>query len=212
MRYLFLFLLLLLSQFVTGQNTMQSEEFEYEYKNVLRLSPIELGRAEFQVGYERYFANRDQSIGLFPSLIKSSRGEESRDGFQMMLQYRFYLSQLQRKANETLNMFNIGFYAAPYLIGLTSKETSERYSYNPETFGDEYYFVEETINALEGGALLGIQLDITRRIVLDFYVGGGIRESKVTSTDNIQGGDFGIFEAGYAGVKPRIGLQMGITF
>lgn len=212
MKYSILFLAIMISQFALGQKNLENTKFNYEYKNVLRLSPVELGRAEFQVGYERYFANRAQSLVLNPSVIKASRGVEKKDGFQLMAQYRFYLSQLQRETNETLNMYNIGFYAAPYALGLTFKETYEFYNYSPETNKDNVSLVDETVNAVEGGALLGIQLDITRRIVLDFFVGGGIRESAVTSNNTEDVNQYGIFENGYTGVKPRIGFQMGITF
>jgi hypothetical protein len=212
MKYLIILIMSVLCQFGVAQDMPLEGKFDYQYNNVLRLSPIELGRAEFQVGYERYFAHRTQSLVLNPSIIKGSRGTETKDGYQLMVQYRFYLSQLQRATNETLNMFNIGFYAAPYVLGLTYKETYEYGIYDPLTFEQDFQLIEEAVDALEGGALLGIQLDITRRIVLDFFVGGGIRESNVTSSNTEGRNEYGILDLAYSGVKPRIGFQMGITF
>ena len=212
MRFAIIFLVSVLCQFGYGQNMPEDDKYTYEYKNVLRLSPFELSRGEFQVGYERYNAHRDQSLVINPSIIKLSKGTESRDGAQLMVQYRFYLSQLQRETSETLYMFNVGFYAAPYILGISYKERYEIGVYDPISFEQDYEVVEEAINAIEGGALLGIQLDITKRIVLDFFVGGGIRESNV-STNNTEGrNEYGILDLGYTGVKPRIGFQMGIIF
>ena len=38
------------------------------------------------------------------------------------------------------------------------------------------------ITAVEGGALIGVQIDITKRIFLDFFVGGGIRYTDFADT------------------------------
>ncbi|GLR17193.1 hypothetical protein GCM10007940_18080 [Portibacter lacus] len=185
----------------------------YPFVNVLKLSPIELGRSEFQVSYERYFKNRAQSIFIAPSIFLSSQGEETKDGFQLFVQYRFYLSHLFVENNNTLGMYNIGFYAAPYVTGLTYKETYEQGIYDPSSGENVYNLIDDKVNAIEGGALMGVQFDITSRIVLDFYLGGGIRKSNFESSgDSFSQGGIGLFDLAYTGVKPRIGLQIGITF
>jgi len=202
-----------LGQFGIGQKNIDLEETTYRHNNVLKLSPIELGRAEFQIGYERYFKNRSQSIVVLPSIIIGKEGLEEKSGYQLMMQYRFYLSQLQRETNETLGMYNIGFYAAPYLLGMVHEEDYTFGYPDPETFEWIEELRNERTESVEGGALMGIQLDITKRIVFDLFVGGGIRKSNVRSERQIETvRNNGIFDTGYTGIKPRIGMQIGITF
>lgn len=204
--------LLILCQFGYGQENIEIQD-SYAYKNVLKLSPVELARAEFQVGYERYFKGRSQSMLLMPSIFISQDGDEKKDGFQLMVQYRFYLSQLHQKTSKTLNMFNVGFYSAPYVLGLIHNEVYEYGIYDPINLEYVTDLMEEKTESIEGGALMGIQLDITKRIVFDFFVGGGIRRSNVIRNMPEEGyNSYGILDIGYTGVKPRIGMQMGITF
>ena len=110
-------------------------------------------------------------------------------------------------------MYNIGLYAAPYLLGLSYAETTKVYNYNPAYDEVQYLLVNEKILSAEGGALMGVQFDITPRIVLDIFLGGGVRQSNISRDGDYEGSsDFGLLEIGFTGVKPRIGLQMGITF
>lgn len=206
-----LVLVLFLGTHLMSQGESNPSNITYPYKNVLKLSPVELVRAEFQVGYERYFKNRAQSLNVLTSIISGKNGSETRDGLQLFGQYRFFLSHLQKETHQTLNMYNIGFYTAPYALGLTYKGTYESGDYDPINGEFVTKLIDERINAFEAGALMGIQLDITSRIVLDLFLGGGVRRSFTDVSDESQN-EYGLMELGYTGVKPRIGLQMGITF
>lgn len=196
--------------------SISAQEYSFPYKNVLRLAPFEFGRAEFQLNYERYFNNRKSSLVIAPSLFLKDGEEESRNGWQLMSQYRFYLTHLTKEEGKSfLGIYDIAFYSGLYALYMNLEDKNVEGYYDDST--GEY--IEQSniknISAQEGGALLGMQVDITTRIVFDFYVGGGIRYSQVEETATIPK-DYrsspSIFEVEYQGVKPKIGFSLGMTF
>jgi hypothetical protein len=215
-------LLLVTALFMLGTNIQaQDMSDHFEKKNALKISPIEFGKAEFQATYERYFGeNRNSSISIMPSIILEDSFNESQEGYQIMLQYRFYLTHLRKdEGNAIFGMHNFGFYAGFYGLALDYSRDYMQGYYDNSTM--EYVDNEFTRSqtSFEGGALIGLQMDITKRIILDMYVGGGIRKTDLTDTidddPNYEGNYynyFGVFDREYNGVKPRLGLQLGILF
>ncbi len=197
----------------------QAQEAETYLNNVIKINPFLFGQSQFQLSYEHYFKNRKSSVLLMPSyLLKDSRDTELQ-GFEIMGQYRFYLTHYNKNERKTfLNMYNYGFYAGLYALYLNYDETFTRYTYNPITFENESNSYKKSIQSIEGGALLGLQMDISRRIVLDFYIGGGLRKSEVEDSyldSNIEAeyyGEYSVFDFEFTGIKPKVGLMLGITF
>ena len=208
--YLFLF-------FLIG-NLSAQETQEFSYRNAIKISPFEFGNSEFQLTYEKYSAMRRHSILFMPSVILKDNGQESKKGVVGMMQYRFFLTQLRKGKNKTMGMYNIGFYTGPYLRGSIYNEVYQSTYFDETT--NEYLTkeFEKDITAAEGGVLLGIQFDITPRIILDMYVGGGVRYADVEDTyddfasEEIYRSSPGVFDREYTGVKPKVGLQIGFTF
>lgn len=191
----------------------------FEYSNAFKISPIEFGSSRFQITYERYINDRSSSFLAIPTIILKENGQESKKGFEMMLQYRFFLTHLRKGINKTLGMHNIGFYAGPYINGLVYNEEYQNGYY----IDMEQMYVTDTfekdVRSGEAGALIGVQFDITPKILLDLYVGGGIRYSDVTDTfedvvDDVfnYGRYYDVFDLEYTGVKPKLGLQLGFAF
>lgn len=208
-------MLLLVNFSAVGQTTVQNTNATYSKMNVLKINPFAFGNSEFQLAYERYFNNRKSSVVISPSIILRESGDESKEGFQIMGQYRFYLTHFQKEnRNNFLGVYNYGFYASAYGLYFDQKETYLQYDWDPVTGENISTKYTKDIQSIEGGALLGIQADITKRIVLDFYVGGGIRDSEVTDSSPEEDVIYfdGIFNKGYTGVKPKAGLLLGITF
>jgi hypothetical protein len=198
----------------------QEASSHFDKKNALKISPIEFGKAEFQATYERYFNERSSSISIMPSIILKDSYSESQEGYQIMVQYRFYLSHLRKdEGNSIFGMHNLGFYAGFYGLALDYSKDYEQGYYNNTTMDYEMDQFTRSQTTYEGGALIGLQMDITKRIILDMYVGGGIRRTNLTDTieDNPNYTDnyyyyFDVFDREYNGVKPRLGLQLGILF
>lgn len=191
----------------------------FQYKNALKINPVALANAEFQMTYERYFKDRAYSLSIVPSIIVKDNPELSKLGFQLMGQYRIHLSNFNIESNNNfLGFYNYGFYAGVYGLYLDYQEDYFQ-GYYDETY--ENYIsgeFEKDVQAGEMGALIGIQMDISARILIDFFVGGGVRKAEVNDTyyDVVNPLDYyqsyGVFDVAYTGVKPNIGLLLGITF
>ena len=214
-------LLLVSAALLFGFNMNAQESSESFFKqNALKISPVEFGKAEFQVSYERYFGkDRNSSLSIMPSIILEDSFNESREGYQIMAQYRFFLTHLRKdEGNSIFGMHNIGFYAGFYGLALDYSRDYMAGYYDESSMQwiEKEYNRDQT--SLEGGALIGLQMDITDRICLDMYLGGGIRKTDYTDTIeddiNIENyyNSYDVFDREYNGVKPRLGLQVGILF
>jgi len=183
--------------------------------HALSINPIDFGRSEFQLSYELKHNNNKNSIVLLPSIILKENSNNSSNGYQVMAQYRFYLSNLNKKDAKTfLNVYNYGFYANVYSLYLNFDEKFTQGVYDNNTGQYQNKTYTRDIQAGEGGAMLGIRVDITKRIILDFSLGGGIRKSDVIDEyheDQEFITEYSVFDRAYTGVKPKSILTLGIT-
>ena len=212
-----LFVLFFISFSVIGFS--QDDQDLFGKKNALKINPFVLANAEIRISYERFLNDRRSSISLIPSYSLREQGDEKIVGWQIMSQYKFYLTHINKTQGKTfLNLFNYGFYCGLYAVYNDFESDYEQSWWNPDKMQNETDIYHLDVNAFEGGAMVGIQTDITERIVFDFYVGGGLRDGTVTDTfDDIQDeieyyDEISVFDQKYKGVKPRIGFQLGITF
>ena len=208
-----LVLFLLLPMLAIGQSD------HFSKKNALKISPVEFSRAEFQMSFERYFGDRSSSIMISPSFILKENNLESKEGFQIEGQYRIYLSHLRSdEGNVFLGFHNIGLYSGVYLRYQDYTEDYQFQWYDNEMGESQAGDFTKSVTATEGGALIGVQIDITKRILLDFFVGGGIRYTDINDTkegvvpEDYYYEEYGVFDPEYKGVKPRLGFQLGILF
>lgn len=212
MQNLFYILILLLPISIYGQDD------HFEKKNALKISPFEFGRAEFQISYERYFGDRSSSFLFVPSVILKDNGDEGIFGWQLMSQYRFYLTHIGKNDEHVfLGLYNLAFYTGVYALYRNSQEDYLFSFWDDIKMESIDMIFRKEIDAGEAGTILGIQVDITSRIQLDFYVGGGIRITSVNDSidPNFMGyyrEEYGVFDQEYQGVKPRLGFNLGITF
>jgi hypothetical protein len=196
-----------------------SQENHFDQQNAIKISPFEFGQAQFEMAYERYFGDRSSSIMILPSIYLKDDLKESKTGFQIGAQYRVFLSHLRSDQKRVfLGLYNIGFYAGVYAQYLDYEEDYQFTWWDNskgESFTDNF---TKDISSTEGGAILGVQFDITNRILIDFYVGGGIRYSSFTDTrtEVVDPSDYHddvwVFDPEYKGVKPKIGFQIGFMF
>lgn len=211
-------ILVLAFLFVSGfqLDAQENENIDYRY-NVLKINPTVFGRAEFNLSYERYFNNRKSSLTLSPSVYLKENLSQTINGWQIAAQYRFYLTHFNKQNRKVfLGMENFGFYSAVYALSQDYYEEFQNGYWDPMTSEYSMKKFEKDVKAYEGGALIGLQIDITKRIVLDFNVGGGVRFTDYYNTyeefaqDNLQ--DYSVFDPEYQGVKPKLELLLGITF
>ena len=185
--------------------------------SILKIDPFLLGRSEFKLGYEHYINNRKQSILIAPSIFLKKGNDENIEGYEVMGQYRVYLTEFNKESSKTLfGVYNIGIYAGLYGLYYNVDEESMRTHYNPDNFNETKVNVLKSVSSFEGGTILGVQTNITRRLVLDFYVGGGIRKSNFTDSYLEEYGmDYynsdSVWDPQFTGIKPKLGLSVGIT-
>jgi len=210
--YLLLIMILPLSSF--------GQKIDYEYENVLKINPVSFATSEIQIQYERYFKNRKSSIVIAPSLILRRTDNENVDGAQVLGQWRYYVTQFNKEQNKNfLGLYNYGFYAGLYGLGHTYREEYKMSMWNNETQEQQDKTFERNSSSVEFGPMMGLQIDFTKRIVLDFYFGGGVRYSNFSDTidddpdfENYSRFDEGVFAIAYTGVKPKVGVSIGINF
>jgi len=200
--------------------TAFAQSVDYEYENVLKINPVSFATSEIQIHYERYLKNRKSSFVVAPSLILRRTDEESADGAQILAQWRYYVSQFNKEDGKNfLGIYNYGFYAGLYSLGHTFQEQYKMSRWNQETQEQVEKTFERNSSSIEFGPMMGLQIDFTKRIVLDFYFGGGVRYSDFTDSidedpdfENYSSFDEGVFAMAYTGVKPKLGLSIGINF
>lgn len=197
--------------------SLSAQDDVINHPNALKISPFQLGSSQLELAYERILNNGKSSIQLMPSIYLKESSRESFSGFQLEAQYRFNIIDLRKGRNKTWIFSAVKFFGGPYLLG--SMYTSEYQLGYTDEFGN-YVFdqVTDDITSGEGGAILGLQLEIAKRILLEFTTGGGVRIPEVTSSitplidPNNYYNDPNIFDQKYKGVKPKVNFQIGFTF
>lgn len=197
----------------------QSQDKIFTYNNAIKINPAGFRNAEFQVTYERYFQDRKSSISIIPSYILEESNGFSKQGWQFMSQYKFYLNHFNKLKRETfLGAHNYGFYSGLYGLYQDFEEDYMASYYVAKTDVWETSTFTKRIKASEGGAIIGIQIDVTERILIDYYVGGGLRFSKINDTyQDVENPDnyyetYSVLDPEYKGVKPTMGMTLGILF
>lgn len=197
-----------------------SQSFDYEYLNSVKINPISFAQSEIQLHYEHYFKNRKSSILIAPSLILRETDDESVFGGQLMGQWRIYVTHFNKEEGRNfLGFYNYGFYAGVYGLAHRYNEKYTMYQWNPTTGEQLAKQFERNSSSGELGPMMGLQIDLTKRIVFDFYLGGGIRFSDFNDSiddepdyENYSSFNEGVFAIAYSGVKPKLGLSIGINF
>lgn len=188
-------------------------------KNALKISIFEFAKEEFQISYERYFNDRKSSFTIMPSVILKDNVESQKEGWSVMSQYRFYLTHYNKgNANNFLGFENYGLYTGVYASYLDFSEDYTSYYWDNVNMMSITKAQTKDISAIEGGLIVGMQIDFSTRIIMDFYLGGGIKKTELKDTmdedpnDNNYYNSYGVFDREYEGVKPRLGFQLGFTF
>jgi len=193
---------------INGQNK--------QFKNSIKISPVQFANSTFELNYERFFNDKKQSIVISPALLLRETNPESLLGFKGNVQYRYYFTHLHESNNKTWFLSNIGFYAGAYAQYLKAQEEyfgsySDNFDYHTDLF-------EKNISSVEGGVLLGIQIDIIPRFALDFNFGGGVKYADIEDTitpylnPNDHYNSYGVLDREFTGVVPRGSLQLGFNF
>jgi hypothetical protein len=177
--------------------------------NIIKLSPFHFAEGTFLLSYERIMANEKSSIMLLAGLHSREDANLPKPsfGFQEEVQYRFYVSPPKNTGAGGRNfLFFKGFYAGPYVAHRFRQQSRQVFDWILQA----NTIVDENINEVSSGVVIGAQIAFANRLFVDFYTGGGIKRS--FGRDNSVQTTFTPLEVGYNGVIPKIGFQIGIGF
>jgi len=170
-----------------------------EYKNILKMSVSLFTQSTFQLGLER-FVKPTTSIYITAGFSLQNSDYENNWGIRNELQMKFNVFTLLKPATSQR------LYFAPYIMNqyyVTERNTYDGYG-NP-------YWQSDSFDAFSGGMLFGWSFSFANRVNLDIYTGGGIRKTfNYDMADNYY--DNSIFDYGYSGIVPRLGIDIGFWF
>lgn len=170
-----------------------------EYKNILKMSVSQFTRNTFQMGLEHYFAPTT-SFFLAAGLNFEDSDNSKIWGVRTEAQMRFHVFTIIRpKESHRL-------YFAPYLMNHYMETETRDYSYSGSNL-----WKTDSFDAIGGGMLFGWSFSFANRINLDMYAGGGFRKTFNYNTDNNTFSN-GVFDYGYSGIVPRLGIDIGFWF
>jgi predicted RNA-binding protein Jag len=184
---LIVFLLVVISFAQTDSTSVKKTNLDYQYKNIVKISSLALAFKNVCLTYERAIwpgwsvslnaglKSKSATPNMFG--IGSDRISISNDGvrgFSVTPELRYYIKSCD---NFTPN----GFYAAFYMRYVNYK-SGVKFNYYPE-FPDlsevKYFGADISLNNFGLGLMLGYQLTIKKRFILDFIIIGP-RQSWVT--------------------------------
>jgi hypothetical protein len=171
-----------------------------EYKNILKMSVSQFTRSTFQMGYERFVAPTN-SLFLAAGLSFEDSDYNKTFGIRTEAQMRFHVfTVIKPKDSHRL-------YFAPYLLNQYFETENMTYDNNGNSM-----WQTDTFDAFGGGMLFGWSFSFANRINLDIYTGGGIRKTfNYDPSENTYYNE-SVFDYGYSGIVPRLGIDIGFWF
>ncbi len=156
-------------------------------------------RNTFQMGYER-FTNQNSSVYLSAGLNFTDTDYDKSWGIRSEVQMKFHVYTIIKPTQSNR------LYFAPYIMN-HYLETQTR---NYDNYGN-YLWQTDNFDAIGGGMLFGWSYSFANRINLDIYAGGGFRKT-INYNPAILSINNSIFDYGYSGIVPRLGIDIGFWF
>lgn len=209
MKRFFAFALLLLSS-LRMQAQWDSVKTQEPVYNIVKLSPFHFVEGTFLLGYERIFgAEKNVSFMLLAGMHSRESNFQAEPSFGTLeeLQFRYYVVPPQNRGAGGSNfLFFKGFYAGPFLYHRYRQQTSTVFDWIQQANVQ----VEENVNEVAGGVLLGVQVALGNRFYMDLYTGGGVKRSFGVAENPGNTFNRDVTDIGYNGVIPKIGFLIGV--
>ncbi len=157
-----------------------------------------------ELGYEKKLNNHNTFVFLGGFTLSKEKDLISDIGASGEIQYRVNLLYNKEAISIVSKSYSTFAYFAPYFTYRYEELTEENYS---EPFSNNN--ITTFINSYFGGAGFGFRISgIENRFTMNLFLGGGLKYSLVEGLDKYT--DF--MRAGYTGISPKAGFQMGIAF
>lgn len=180
-------------------------------KTLIKLSPLQLFTNTLELGIESFNPSFSKSFQGSLGFRSGSNDFRKGKGASIEVAYRKYVSPMKYQNRRQRESYQ-GVYYSIYLNGTYFKGTeNDYYYYDPNTGAPYQTNYTEITNAVSPGFTIGMQKTLWKVLVLDVFVGGGIRFADVSRTDTVPYySSYTVFEPGYEGIYPKIGAKIGV--
>jgi hypothetical protein len=180
-------------------------------RSLIKISPFQFFANTLELGVESFNASYSRSFQATVGFRTGSGFYDEGKGIHLEFAYRKFVTPMElrnRRSNDFYQGIYYSFYAGTsYFEG---ENTSYSY-YDPNTGQVLMSQYSATIVSLTPGFTLGLERTFWRVVILDVYVGGGIRLSKADySGSNYDIYDSDVFDPAYDGIYPKIGAKIGV--
>lgn len=189
-------------------------------RTIFKISPQQLTINTLKAGIERFNKTYTASWVIFASATSqgqdySSTYTDKLRGLGGELQYRKYLGAMKEHASRR-HRYARGIYLMGFIQGAaySNHQKGLSGSYVGGVYATTPYDFQRSIGNWGGGFALGFQRTFWNIMFLDVYIGGGVQGSDVIYQGQLPHHDWyhwqSITEPDYAGIIPKIGLQIGV--
>jgi hypothetical protein len=208
-RKTFLFVLLCISCFTSSGQSANENELVLP-KTVFKISPLHFFNSTFQFGTELFNTTQSRSLNIDIGVRSNSQLYDDVKGISAEIGYRKYVKPMTLRTRKSRQFYQ-GIYYNFFVRGSYFEGFKEDYVYDPFSGGGTYVSHKLTARSIGPGFYMGLQKTIWEVVLMDIYVGGGIKISDINPSDR---GDFyyddDLFDPGYEGIFPKIGIKFGI--
>ena len=173
---------------------------------VLKISPFHFVVNTLELGVEAFNPSYSRSFNFSVGFRTGSNDYYDGNGASLELGYRKYAAPMKYRARGNRESYQ-GVYYSLFVRGEYFKGENNDYYYTgyPDSYTEKTY-------AIAPGFTIGFQKTLWQVILLDAYVGGGVKFSDVEylTTPPDYEPYYGIFDPGYSGIFPKIGVKIGI--
>ena len=177
-------------------------------RTLLKISPFQFALQTFELGIEKFNSNYSKSFNLSGGVRTGSDATDNGIGGNLELAYRKYPAPMKIRSRNNHDSYQ-GIYYSFFLRGEYFKG-DDKYYFGNSSFSTDY---TATSNSIAPGFTIGYQRTFWQIIILDAYIGGGVKFSKTEFDPGPPNNNYlyyTIFDPGYSGVIPKIGVKIGI--
>jgi hypothetical protein len=175
-------------------------------RTIVKLSPFQFAASTLELGIETFNPTYSKSFNLSVGLRSGSNDYNDGKGVSCELAFRKYAAPMKFRSRGNRQYYQ-GIYYTLFAKGEYFKgENIDYYYTNTETYTEKTF-------AVTPGFAIGFQRTFWQIIFMDVFVGGGVKFSNVDYLDTPPADydpHYDIFDPGYSGIYPKIGVKIGI--
>jgi hypothetical protein len=203
-------ILALFVSFVSSAQQIDTEDFTMP-KTLIKISPFQFFANTLELGIESFNSSYSRSFQATVGFRSGSGYYDEGKGAHLEFAYRNYVTPMELR-NRRSHDFYQGIYYSFYTgVSYFEGENSSYGYYDPNTGIWNTSNYSATIVSLTPGFTLGLQRTFWKVIVLDVFVGGGVKLTKAEySGSNYEIYEDGPWDPAYDGIYPKIGAKIGV--